>query len=231
MSAPLVELEQVRKSFGDTEETRIEVLHGIDPLVEPGELVALVGPSGSGKSTLLNLVGLLDRPTSGTLRICGRDVTDLSDGELTKLRGETLGFVFQFHHLLPGLTVAENVQLPAAALEGGLSRSQRPRAIELLESMGLHGQADRKARTLSGGMQQRVAIARALMNDPALVFADEPTGNLDTETTDQVMELLRGWNEEKGTAFVLVTHDPTVAARCRRRVRLVDGRIVEDERG
>ncbi len=231
MSAPLVELEQVRKSFGDTEETRIEVLHGIDLLVEPGELVALVGPSGSGKSTLLNLVGLLDRPTSGTLRICGRDVTDLSDGELTKLRGETLGFVFQFHHLLPGLTVAENVQLPAAALEGGLSRSQRPRAIELLESMGLHGQADRKARTLSGGMQQRVAIARALMNDPALVFADEPTGNLDTETTDQVMELLRGWNEEKGTAFVLVTHDPTVAARCRRRVRLVDGRIVEDERG
>lgn len=229
MSDVLVRMQDVRKAFGDTEETRVEVLHGIDLEIRAGELVALIGPSGSGKSTLLNLIGLLDRPTSGRLEIRGQDVRDLDDGALTRLRGETLGFVFQFHHLLPGLTVAENVMLPAAALQGGLKRSQRPRAIQLLEAMGLHRQADRKARTLSGGMQQRVAIARALMNGPPLVFADEPTGNLDTETTDVVMDLLRTWNQEHGTAFVIVTHDPSVAKRCRRVLRMVDGNLVSDE--
>ena len=225
---PLVELRDVHKSYGDTPETRVEVLHGIDLVVQPGELVALIGPSGSGKSTLLNLVGLLDRATSGSLRILGRDVSDLSDAALTRLRGETLGFVFQFHHLLPGLSVIENVMLPAAALQGSLLPRQRPAAAALLDAMGLNGQADRRARTLSGGMQQRVAIARALMNNPPLVFADEPTGNLDTETTDQVMELIKHRNEVDGTAFVIVTHDPTVAMRCKRVVRLIDGRIVSD---
>ena len=224
----LLEMVGVRKAFGDDPELRVEVLHGIDLTVRAGELVALVGPSGSGKSTLLNLVGLLDRATSGQVRIRGQDVGRLSDGELTRLRGETLGFVFQFHHLLPGLTVAENVMLPAAALEGSLRRSQRPRAIELLHAMGLVDQEDRPARKLSGGMQQRVAIARALMNGPALVFADEPTGNLDTETSDQVFELIRRWNAEQGTTFVIVTHDVSLARRCRRVVRLVDGNIVGD---
>ncbi|MFK7927983.1 MAG: ABC transporter ATP-binding protein [Myxococcota bacterium] len=225
---PLVELRGVRKSFGTTPETKVQVLHGIDLVVQPGELISLIGPSGSGKSTLLNLLGLLDRPTSGSLKIRGQEVAELSDGALTRLRGETLGFVFQFHHLLPGLSVVENVMLPAAALSGSLNRSQRPRAESLLESMGLFGQADRLAKTLSGGMQQRVAIARALMNQPALVFADEPTGNLDTETTEQVMTLLKQQNREQNTAFVIVTHDPALARQCERIVRLVDGRVVYD---
>ncbi len=224
--APLVRLEGVRKAFGT--EVVVEVLHGIDLTLERGELAALVGPSGSGKSTLLNLLGLLDRATSGTLAIDGRDVAELSDGALTRLRGETLGFVFQFHHLLPGLTVAENVMLPAAALQGGLHRRQRPRALELLARMGLEQVADQPARTLSGGMQQRVAIARALMNDPALVLADEPTGNLDTETSEQVMALLEARNRDAGTAFLIVTHDLRVARRCPRVLELVDGRLVRD---
>lgn len=228
MSPPLLQLTGIRKAFGDLPETRVEVLKGIDLTVEDGELVALVGPSGSGKSTLLNLLGLLDRATSGTLAIRGRDVATLSDGALTRLRGETLGFVFQFHHLLPALSVAENVMLPAAALEGRLHRGQRPRALELLDAMGLHDQADRPARLLSGGMQQRVAIARALMNAPALVFADEPTGNLDTATSDQVVAWIRDWNATHGTAFLIVTHDRSVARRCDRVLELVDGRLVGD---
>lgn len=224
----LVELVGVTKAFGDDPETRVEVLHGIDLRIHAGELVALVGPSGSGKSTLLNLLGLLDRATEGTLRIRGRDVADLSDAELTRLRGETLGFVFQFHHLLPALTVVENVMLPAAALQGSLRPSQRPRAAQLLDAVGLQGQADRPAGKLSGGMQQRVAIARALMNAPVLVYADEPTGNLDTVSSDRIMALIDHWNVEQGTAILIVTHDPGVARRCRRVLQLVDGHLVAD---
>ncbi len=223
----LLELNGARKAFGEGD-ARIEVLHGIDLVVREGEMISLIGPSGSGKSTLLHLLGLLDRATEGTLRIRDEEVGRLDDSALTRLRGETLGFVFQFHHLLPGLTVAENVMLPAAALEGRLHHRQRARAEELLEHVGLSGQADRRARALSGGMQQRVAIARALMNQPALVFADEPTGNLDTESSDQVMELLLDWNERHGTTFVIVTHNPGVARRCRRVLRMVDGRLVAD---
>jgi len=224
----LVELVGVTKSFGDDPATRVEVLHGIDLEIRGGEFAALIGPSGSGKSTLLNLLGLLDRATTGTLRVLGRDVSELSDAELTRLRGETLGFVFQFHHLLPALTVVENVMLPAAALEGSLRVSQRPRAEELLAAVGLQGQADRPAGKLSGGMQQRVAVARALMNGPALVYADEPTGNLDTASSDRVIELLQRWNTEHGAAILIVTHDESIAQRCRRVLKLVDGRLVAD---
>lgn len=228
MSAPpLVELRDVHKGFGEGE-ARVEVLHGIDLRVQRGEVVALVGPSGSGKSTLLNLMGLLDRPSSGTLCIDSQEVGSLSDAELTRLRGRTLGFVFQFHHLLPGLSVAENVMLPAASLDGRLHAGLRPRAEELLAHVGLEGQSRRKARELSGGMQQRVAIARALMNQPPLVFADEPTGNLDTESSDRVMELLLDWNERHGTTFLIVTHDPSIAQRCHRVLRMVDGHLVSD---
>jgi lipoprotein-releasing system ATP-binding protein len=224
---PLVELHGVRKAFGQGD-ARVEVLHGIDLTVHEGELVSLIGPSGCGKSTLLNLLGLLDRATSGTLRIRGRDVADLNDAALTRLRGETLGFVFQFHHLLTGLSVVENVMLPAASLQGGLHRRQRARAEELLGYVGLTGQADRKSRDLSGGMQQRVAVARALMNAPAIVFADEPTGNLDTESSDQVMRLLLDWNQRHGTTFIIVTHDHGIARKCRRVLRMVDGNLVAD---
>jgi lipoprotein-releasing system ATP-binding protein len=227
MSAPVLELRGVRKGFGEGE-ARVEVLHGIDLRVEAGQMVSLMGPSGSGKSTLLNLLGLLDRASQGELRVLGREVGGLTDAELTELRAATLGFVFQSHHLLPGLSVAENVMLPAAAVQGSLRPAQRPRAEALLAHMGLDGQGHRKARSLSGGMQQRVAIARALMNEPALVLADEPTGNLDTESSDRVMELLLDWNRQQETTFVIVTHDPSIARRCQRVVRLVDGRVVDD---
>jgi len=222
----LLALRGVTKSFGD--EVVVEVLHGIDLTIERGELAALMGPSGSGKSTLLNLLGLLDRPTKGTLELLGEDVSTLDDGALTELRGEALGFIFQFHHLIPALSVVENVMMPAAAVAGGFEATMRPKATALLEAMGLGDQGDRWPRQLSGGMQQRVAVARALMNDPPLVLADEPTGNLDTETSDQVFELLKTRNREQGTGFLIVTHDPTLAARCDRVLMLVDGRLVGD---
>lgn len=227
MTDLLLELADIKRSFGEPPDT-IEVLHGIDLTVRRGERIALIGPSGSGKSTLLNLLGLLDRATSGSLKLLGREVGGRTDAELTDLRARTLGFVFQFHHLLPALTVIENVMLPAAALDGRLHAGQRPRAQELLERVGLGDQLDRPAGALSGGMQQRVAIARALMNAPPLVFADEPTGNLDTENSDRIMRMLTEWNEEFGTSFVIVTHDPAVARRCKRVLRMVDGYLVAD---
>ncbi|MCB9600326.1 MAG: ABC transporter ATP-binding protein [Sandaracinus sp.] len=227
MSGPILELEDLHKSFGEGE-ARVEVLHGIDLTVHPGELVALIGPSGSGKSTLLNLLGLLDRATSGSLRLQGREVGPLDDDEITRLRGDALGFVFQFHHLVPALSVVENVMMPAAVRVGGFDAAMKKRALNLLDAVGLQNQGERYPRQLSGGMQQRVAVARALMNDPPLVLADEPTGNLDTHSSDQVFDLLRERHRELGTAFVIVTHDPTLAARCERVIRLVDGRLVAD---
>ncbi len=222
----LLRLEAVTKSFG--EEVVVEVLHGIDLVLERGELAALMGPSGSGKSTLLNLLGLLDRPTKGRLELLGRDVAALDDTALTELRGEALGFIFQFHHLLPEFTVVENVMMPAAAVAGGFDEAMRPKALGLLEAMGLGDQGDRWPRQLSGGKQQRVAVARALVNEPPLVLADEPTGNLDTETSDQVFALLKERNRESGTGFLIVTHDASIAGRCDRVLNLVDGRLVDD---
>lgn len=223
---PLLSLDGVTKSFGDV--VVVEVLHGIDLRLDRGELAALIGPSGSGKSTLLNLLGLLDRPTKGTLELLGQDVATLDDAALTALRGESLGFIFQFHHLIPALSVVENVMMPAAAVGGGFTKEMRPKAMALLDAVGLGDRADSWPRELSGGMQQRVAVARALMNDPPLVLADEPTGNLDTETSDQVFDLLMRRNRETDTAFLIVTHDPRLAVRCDRVLRLVDGRLVGD---
>jgi len=220
----LLTLEGVGKTYGG--EVSTEVLRGIDLSVGKGDLVALVGPSGSGKSTLLNLIGLLDRPTTGRVLIDGRAVEQFDDDGLTKLRGEKLGFIFQSHHLLPGLTVIENVMLPSAAAQGGFQSSMRAPAKALLDAMGLEDWADARPRQLSGGMQQRVAVARALMNDPPLVLADEPTGNLDTETSNQVFDLLRRRNIERNTAFLIVTHDLALARRCERVIELVDGAVV-----
>ncbi len=193
-----------------------------------GELTALIGPSGSGKSTLLNIIGLLDRPTAGRVLVGGTDTSTLDDGALTLLRARTLGFVFQFHHLLPAFTATENVMLPEWGSAGMPSDDMRRRAEAMLAAVGLADRATYMARDLSGGQQQRVAIARAMVRRPPLVLADEPTGNLDTASADEVFELMRRFNGEYGTTFVVVTHDPRIAARCRRVVEIVDGRITAD---
>ncbi|MEI8255573.1 MAG: ABC transporter ATP-binding protein [Deltaproteobacteria bacterium] len=224
--APVLLLEGVRKSYGAADGA--EVLKGIDLRLGRGEFAALIGPSGSGKSTLLNILGLLDRPTSGSVSIAGEATTSLDDDGLTRLRGRTIGFVFQFHHLIPALSAVENVMMPMIALKGRTARSMRPRALELLRRVGIPEKADVNVLHLSGGQQQRVAIARALALDPPLLLADEPTGNLDTQSADQIFALMREFNRELGVAFLIVTHDPRLAARCDREIDLVDGRIVSD---
>ncbi len=228
MAEPLVLVEGVTRSFG--REVVTNVLHGIDLELFPAEFTALVGPSGSGKSTLLNLLGLLDRPTSGRIVLQGRDTTDLGDDERSALRGRSLGFVFQFHHLLPAFTALENVMMPMLAARGREEAGMRARALELLEEIGLADRASYGASKLSGGQQQRVAVARALVLEPPLVLADEPTGNLDTESGAQVFELLRRVSERHRTAFLVVTHDERIAACCDRVLTMVDGRIRSDER-
>ncbi len=228
MADPLIHLAALRKSYNIGAPNEAEILHGIDLQVAPGEFVALMGPSGSGKSTLLNIVGLLERLTTGSYRLQGREVAGLDDAALTLLRRRTLGFVFQFHHLLPAFTALENVTLPALMADGRVSARQREEAMALLDAVGLAAAAGKKPAELSGGMQQRVAIARALVMQPALVLADEPTGNLDTHSADEVFTHLRRIHAERGTAFVIVTHDPRLAARCDRLVELVDGLIARD---
>ena len=226
MAEEIVRLTEVVRDYGEVVVTR--ALDHVDMTIEQGEFTALVGPSGSGKSTLLNMMGLLDRPTGGEVFVEGRATTELNDDEITSLRGRTLGFVFQFHHLLTGFSALENVMMPAAVDEGRFTRAMRRRARRLLEEVGLEEEVDRDVRFLSGGQQQRVAIARALNNRPALVLADEPTGNLDSHTADRVMDLMRRINDETQTAFVIVTHDEVRARECSRIVRLVDGSIVDE---
>lgn len=226
----VLEAQGIEKVFlnGD-EETR--VLKGIDLTLDRGELAALSGASGSGKSTLLSIIGLLLRPTAGSLTISGERVDALSERKRAQFRNRRLGFVFQFHHLLPDFTAMENVAFPAAAPAGGISREMRDRASTLLKRVGLEDRIDFPATRLSGGQKQRVAIARALMNRPDLVIADEPTGNLDRESADRVLELMREVNREDGATFLICTHDDGVAARCSRRLTLTDGRLVRDVGG
>jgi len=224
----LIALDAVKKSYNLGRPSEAEVLHGLDLRVEVGEFIALMGPSGSGKSTLLNILGLLEPMTSGSYRLQGERVQGLDDAALTLRRRHTLGFVFQFHHLLPAFSALENVTLPALMGEGRVSSTQRERARSLLDAVGLAQAMDKRPGELSGGMQQRVAIARALVMDPPLVLADEPTGNLDTVSSSEVFALLRRIHAERGTSFVVVTHDPRLAARCDRLVELVDGQIAQD---
>ena len=225
----LIELSDVRKSYNLGLPSEAEVLHGVSLQVQRGEFIALIGPSGSGKSTLLNIIGLLEVTTEGSYRLQGQEVQGLDDAALTLLRRNALGFVFQFHHLLPAFTALENVTLPALMREGRVSTEQREHARGLLASLGLAAAMGKRPGELSGGMQQRVAIARALVMSPALVLADEPTGNLDTASSDEVFVQLRRMHVELGTTFVVVTHDPRLAARCDRLVELIDGRIARDE--
>ena len=224
---PVLQLAGVRKSYGSGE-TETEILHGIDLRLQAGEFAALIGPSGSGKSTLLNLIGLLDRPTAGTLAIAGATTGALEDAALTRLRGRSIGFVFQHHHLIAAFSALENVAMPLLVARGRPDDDMYERAARLLERVGLGDRLHHPANRLSGGQQQRVAIARALCMQPPLVLADEPTGNLDTHSADEVFALLRDINRQAGTSFLIVTHDPRLAARCDRIVELVDGTIVAD---
>ncbi len=227
-AAPLVALDAVRKTYNAGLPSEQEVLHGLDLRINAGEFAALIGPSGSGKSTLLNIIGLLEGGSGGVYRLAGRDVTQLDDDARTQARHATLGYIFQFHHLLPAFSTLENVMLPA--LIGGevMDKKSRDRAAWLLDAVGLKDAHHKKPTELSGGMQQRVAIARALVRSPQLVLADEPTGNLDTHSSDTIFELMRQFNREQGTAFLVVTHDPRLAARCDRIIELVDGSIAGD---
>jgi len=226
MVEPLLRLEGVRKSYNVGTPIEAEVLHGIDLRIEGGEFAALIGPSGSGKSTLLNIMGLLERPTQGTVWIGEREATAEDERGLTGLRGRSLGFVFQFHHLIPAFTALENVMMPTFIDRGRMDAQSREWACSLLTRVGLGDALHKKPAALSGGMQQRVAIARALAMRPPLVLADEPTGNLDTQSADDVFKLLREFNRDFGTTFLVVTHDPRLAARCDRQIELVDGRLV-----
>ena len=225
---PLIALGDVRKSYTIGQPNEAEVLHGLSLRVDSGEFVALIGPSGSGKSTLLNIVGLLEPMTSGQYLIQGEEVQTLDDKALTLRRRGMLGFVFQFHHLLPAFSALENVTMPFLVRDGSVSSKQREHARALLDAVGLSNAMVKLPSELSGGMQQRVAIARALVLDPPLVLADEPTGNLDTASSDEVFVQLRRMHAERGTSFVVVTHDPRLAARCDRVVELVDGAIARD---
>ncbi|HVJ35110.1 MAG TPA: ABC transporter ATP-binding protein [Terriglobia bacterium] len=231
MADPVLSLVDIRKSYNIGTPVETEVLHGIDLVVAPGEFCALIGPSGSGKSTLLNIIGLLDRATAGRLTIAGYESGELEDTELTRLRGRSIGFVFQYHHLLNAFTALENVMMPMLVERGFPSGEMEQRATALLEKVGLAKWKDNKANNLSGGQQQRVAIARALAMNPALVLADEPTGNLDTASADAVFALMQQVNRDYGTTFVMVTHNTSLAERCQRVFEVVDGRLTADRRG
>ncbi|HET8567766.1 MAG TPA: ABC transporter ATP-binding protein [Candidatus Limnocylindria bacterium] len=226
MTAPAVEARGLTKHYRKGAAV-VRALDGVDLVIGRGELVAVVGRSGSGKTTFLDTLGLLLRPTSGRVLLDGEDTGGLSDGARATLRGRKIGFVFQEFNLLPGLTALENVLLPLryTKVDGG-----RERAHELLATVGLDARAGHRPTELSGGEQQRVAIARSLVNGPSLVLADEPTGELDTDTSAEIVALMRRMNRERGVTFVIVTHDADVASRADRVVRLKDGRVLSDER-
>jgi putative ABC transport system ATP-binding protein len=205
----------------------VDALRGVSLTIDDGDYAAIIGPSGSGKSTLMHLLGCLDRPTSGTLLIGGRDVSSLDDSELAELRNRTIGFVFQAFQLLPRTTALENVALPLV-YRGVRRAERRRRAAEALEAVNLGHRIGHRPTQMSGGEQQRVAIARALVGEPAVLLADEPTGNLDTVNGDEVMAILERLNKERGVAVVLVTHEADIAARARRIIRVRDGLIEDD---
>jgi ABC-type lipoprotein export system ATPase subunit len=224
---PLIELRDIWKVY-DLGEVKVEALVGASLDIDQGEYLALIGPSGSGKSTLMNTLGCLDRPTRGSYRLAGEEVAHLSRDERAVIRNRRIGFVFQNFNLLARTTALENVELPLLYSRGVSARERRRRAIEKLALVGLSDRLDHHPSQLSGGQQQRVAIARALVNEPAILMADEPTGNLDTRTSREVVGLFRQLNEEQGLTVILVTHDQDVARNARRTVVLRDGRIVAD---
>lgn len=218
----LLEVSDLVKTFG-TGEAETRVLRGLSLSLEAGEMAALLGPSGSGKSTLLTILGTLMKPTSGRYTMLGQDLVAADDRALTEFRNRHIGFVFQFHNLLPDFTALENVVFPTAVREGRETPAARARGRELLTRMGLEERIDFPSANLSGGQKQRVAVARALMNRPELVLADEPTGNLDRDSAIQVMDLIAEINRDEGTTFLISTHDEKIAGLCRRQIVVGDG--------
>jgi lipoprotein-releasing system ATP-binding protein len=225
--SPLIEARGLTRILHET--IPVTLVRDIDLIIEEGEFVAVTGPSGSGKSSLLYLLGLLDQPTQGMLRVRGRDTEPMSERDRAETRLATMGFVFQFHFLLPEFTARENVEIPMRKLARLGRDEMRARATELLSSLGLADHLDKRPDQLSGGQRQRVAVARALANDPPLILADEPTGSLDSRSSEQVFAILDGLVRERGKTVVAVTHDLDMAARMDRRIHLVDGEVSKEE--
>jgi putative ABC transport system ATP-binding protein len=223
----IVELKGVTKRYRQGE-LDVHALRGLDLTIEKGEFTAIVGPSGSGKTTALNLIGALDTATAGRVKLEGRDLGTLSRGQLSRLRRDRIGFVFQAYNLLPVLTAYENAE-SVLALQGTPAAERKQKVMALLEEVGLQGMEDRRPDQLSGGQQQRVAIARAIVSDPVVVLADEPTANVDSETAEKLLSIMEELNREHGNTFLFSTHDPRVMERARRVVHLVDGRVAKDE--
>lgn len=224
----IIELKKVNKVYGDKIKT--QVLFDINLKFAMGSFNSIIGASGSGKSTLLNIIGTLDKPTSGEVLINGRSTQSMDRNELAEFRNETTGFIFQFHYLLPEFTALENVLMPFRIMNGAVTKEARTRAEELLQLVGLSAVKNNLSTNMSGGQQQRTAIARALINNPRVVLADEPTGNLDSESTENVYEILRKINEQFGTTFVIITHDRKIAEKADRILEIKDGRINLDIR-
>lgn len=228
MTAPIIAAKNVTKSYGQGSE-RFAALRGVTAKVRQGESLAIVGKSGSGKSTLMHILALLDQPTSGSVKLSGQKTNSLSAADLNSFRNETFGFVFQQFFLIPGASVLENVTLPLT-IAGISAKERKRRGMEVLERLELADKANNRATDLSGGQKQRVVIARALINNPSIIFADEPTGNLDSATGANVEDLLFALNRTHGITLIIVTHDPELAARCDRRIDMRDGLIVSTQK-
>lgn len=224
----ILELKKVNKIYG--KEVKTQVLYDIDLVFEKGSFNSIIGQSGSGKSTILNIMGTLDKPTSGEVIVDGVDVNTMSNNQLSILRNKTIGFVFQFHYLLPEFTALENVLMPFEIKTGRITKEATKRAEEYLQLVGLEKYKHNLATKMSGGQQQRAAIARALMNNPKMILADEPTGNLDSDTTEKIYELLYDINKRLGTTFVIITHDRRIAEKTERIIEIKDGKIDIDIR-
>ena len=222
----VIELKNINKIYGTTVKT--QVLHDLSLEIREGTFNSIIGQSGSGKSTLLNIVGTLDKPTNGEVYIGGKRTDQMNKEELAVLRNETMGFIFQFHYLLPEFTAFENVLMPYKILHGKVSKEAEERANELMNLVGLEKVKNNLATNMSGGQQQRTAIARALMNNPKIILADEPTGNLDSDTTETIFNLLRDINKKFNTTFVIITHDRRIAEKADRIIEIKDGRIGMD---